>query len=90
MFSKGVYINGLVWESVKFHCCCIFISGVKNVTALGNLIRWQKVEYDFNFHKQDFPCNVSALILSEGKSMLPVSVIKHFYALVSKDRGAYC
>ncbi|KAI0229697.1 Mini-chromosome maintenance complex-binding protein [Lamellibrachia satsuma] len=45
-------------------------NGVQNITALGNLITWQKVEYDFDFHKQDFPCNILALVLSEGKSIL--------------------
>ena len=50
------------------------ITGVKNITALGNLISWQKVEYDFRFHRQDFLSNVSVLILSEAKSILPVSV----------------
>ncbi|XP_022288732.2 mini-chromosome maintenance complex-binding protein-like [Crassostrea virginica] len=45
--------------------------GVKNITALGNLISWQKVEYDFRFHRQDFLSNVSVLILSEAKSILP-------------------
>lgn len=50
------------------------ISGVKNMTALGNLISWQKVEYDFRFHKQDFLSNVCVLILSEAKSILPVSM----------------
>ncbi|XP_072042035.1 mini-chromosome maintenance complex-binding protein-like [Amphiura filiformis] len=46
-------------------------TGVQNLTALGNLIAWQKVEYDFNFHKTDFPANVTVLVLSEGKSLLP-------------------
>ncbi|XP_048747559.2 mini-chromosome maintenance complex-binding protein-like isoform X2 [Ostrea edulis] len=46
-------------------------TGVKNMTALGNLISWQKVEYDFRFHKQDFLSNVCVFILSEAKSILP-------------------
>ena len=53
---------------------CLF-TGVRNIQALGNLISWQKVEYDFNFHKQDFLANVSVLVLSEGKSLLPVSFL---------------
>lgn len=36
-------------------------------------MRWQKVEYDFNYHRQDFPSNVPVLVISEGKSLLPVS-----------------
>lgn len=43
------------------------------MTALGNAISWQKADYDFGFHKAEFPTNVKFLVLSEGKSMLPVS-----------------
>jgi len=46
--------------------------GVQNITALGNLISWQKVDYDFNYHQMEFPCNINVLIASEGRSLLPV------------------
>lgn len=46
-------------------------NGVKNVTALGNVISWQKLEYDFNFYKAEFTTNLLVLVLSEGKSLLP-------------------
>lgn len=46
-------------------------TGVKNVTALANVISWQKLEYDFNYYKAEFTTNLLVLILSEGKSMLP-------------------
>ncbi|XP_068183010.1 mini-chromosome maintenance complex-binding protein isoform X2 [Antennarius striatus] len=46
-------------------------SGVQNVTALGNLILWQKVDYDFNYHQMEFPCNINVLVASEGRSLLP-------------------
>lgn len=42
------------------------------MTALGNLITWQKVDYDFNYHRMEFPCNINVLITSEGRSLLPV------------------
>lgn len=42
------------------------------MTALGNLISWQKVDYDFNYHQMEFPCNINVLIASEGRSLLPV------------------
>ncbi|NXD65828.1 MCMBP protein, partial [Eolophus roseicapillus] len=45
--------------------------GVHNVTALGNLITWQKVDYDFSYHQMEFPCNINVLITSEGRSLLP-------------------
>ncbi|XP_065815360.1 mini-chromosome maintenance complex-binding protein [Labrus bergylta] len=46
-------------------------AGVRNITALGNVISWQKVEYDFNYHQMEFPCNINVLITSEGRSLLP-------------------
>uniref|UniRef100_A0A8D3EG04 Mini-chromosome maintenance complex-binding protein n=1 Tax=Scophthalmus maximus TaxID=52904 RepID=A0A8D3EG04_SCOMX len=46
-------------------------TGVRNVTALGNLISWQKVDYDFNYHQMEFPCNINVLIVSEARSLLP-------------------
>lgn len=46
-------------------------NGVKNVTALGSVISWQKLEYDFNFYKAEFTTNLLVLVLSEGKSLLP-------------------
>ncbi|OXB82592.1 UNVERIFIED_CONTAM: hypothetical protein H355_005847 [Colinus virginianus] len=45
--------------------------GVHNVKALGNLITWQKVDYDFSYHQMEFPCNINILITSEGRSLLP-------------------
>lgn len=45
---------------------------MRNVTALGNLISWQKVDYDFNYHQMEFPCNINVLIASEARSLLPV------------------
>jgi len=45
--------------------------GLRNLTAVGQLIRWQKLEYDFEFHKLEFDTDVPCLIVSEGRSMLP-------------------
>jgi len=49
--------------------------GVKNITALGNLIRWQKVSYDFKYHQQDFDADIPVLTLSEARSLLPVRIM---------------
>ncbi|KAJ8361343.1 hypothetical protein SKAU_G00178680 [Synaphobranchus kaupii] len=46
-------------------------TGVRNITALGDLISWQKVDYDFSFHHMEFPSNFNVLVVSEGKSLLP-------------------
>ncbi|XP_069755970.1 mini-chromosome maintenance complex-binding protein isoform X2 [Narcine bancroftii] len=55
-------------------------TGVRNVTALGNLITWQKVDYDFNYHQMEFPCNINVLITSEGRSLLPSDCQVHLQA----------
>jgi len=46
--------------------------GVANMAALGNVISWQKLEYDFEFHRQPFDTDIAVLVLSEGKSLLKV------------------
>ena len=33
-------------------------NGVKNLTALNQLILWQKVNYDFQYHTSEFPCDM--------------------------------
>ncbi|KAM3606118.1 uncharacterized protein V6R79_010844 [Siganus canaliculatus] len=58
-------------------------TGVRNVTALGNLISWQKVDYDFNYHQMEFPCNINVLIMSEGRSLLPSDCQIHIQSQVS-------
>ena len=32
--------------------------GVANLTALGGVVQWQKVKYDFKFHSQEFNCDM--------------------------------
>ncbi|XP_023819512.1 mini-chromosome maintenance complex-binding protein [Oryzias latipes] len=58
-------------------------TGVCNVTALGNVITWQKVDYDFNYHQMEFPCNINVLIASEGRSLLPSDCRVHLEAQVT-------
>lgn len=48
--------------------------GVRNLTALGNLISWQKVGYNFSFHNIDFLTDVPVIVMSEGRSILPSDV----------------
>jgi len=45
--------------------------GLKNLTALGNLITWQKLEYDFKFQAMEYETDIPCLVMSEGRSMLP-------------------
>ncbi|KAM7385909.1 hypothetical protein PAMP_001953 [Pampus punctatissimus] len=60
-------------------------TGVRNVTALGNVISWQKVDYDFNYHQMEFPCNINVLIASEGRSLLPSDCQIHLQTQVTPE-----
>ena len=64
--------------------------GVANITALGNVINWQKLEYDFNFHKQDFHTNIITLVLSEGKSILKVSIRTSLFSTPNNVLSLIC
>ncbi|KAK0149931.1 Mini-chromosome maintenance complex-binding protein [Merluccius polli] len=58
-------------------------TGVRNITALGNVISWQKVDYDFNYHQMEFPSNINVLIASEGRSLLPSDCQVHLQPQVT-------
>lgn len=51
----------------------IFYTGHKNIKALEHVIRWQKVQYDFDFYQREFEADIAIICVSEGKSILPVS-----------------
>ncbi|KAF2902596.1 hypothetical protein ILUMI_03592 [Ignelater luminosus] len=57
-------------------------SGVKAVSALADIIKHQKVTYDFNYFPMEFDCDIPILILSEGKSLLP----SDFYVILKPDQ----
>jgi hypothetical protein len=48
--------------------------GVFNLHALNDIIKWQKLNYDFGFHPFEFQTNIRLLVLSESKSLLNVSI----------------
>jgi len=48
------------------------VPGVANMAALGSVVTWQKLDYDFEFHRQPFHTDIAVLVLSEGKSLLKV------------------
>nr|XP_049706474.1 mini-chromosome maintenance complex-binding protein [Helicoverpa armigera] len=61
----------LILDETKMEQGRLDATGVNNIAALGNMIMTQKVEYDFKYYKMEFESDVSVLILSEGKSLLP-------------------
>ncbi|RMX69189.1 hypothetical protein DD238_005946 [Peronospora effusa] len=48
--------------------------GVKNIAALQSLINKMLLPYDFHYYNVDFPQDVAIVTVSEGKSILPVTV----------------
>jgi hypothetical protein len=40
---------------------------------INNLLLFQKVEYDFQYHQIDFPTDIATIILSHGKSLFSVN-----------------
>lgn len=48
-------------------------SGIDSVMHISNLIRSQTLNVNFKFYNIDYNSNVPVLLLSEGKSMFPVS-----------------
>uniref|UniRef100_A0A2C9L921 Mini-chromosome maintenance complex-binding protein n=1 Tax=Biomphalaria glabrata TaxID=6526 RepID=A0A2C9L921_BIOGL len=49
-------------------------TGVTNVKALADVINWQKVDYDFQWHPIPVHTNINILTLSEGESLLPKDI----------------
>jgi len=60
----------LVLDETKLQPGKLDSDGVHNLTAIGNLIQWQKVAYDFKFSKVEMQSNVNVLVLSQAKSLL--------------------
>ncbi|XP_068618348.1 mini-chromosome maintenance complex-binding protein [Battus philenor] len=61
----------LILDETKMEQGRLDSSGVNNITALGNMITTQRVEYDFKYYKMEFDSDIKVLLLSEGKSLLP-------------------
>jgi hypothetical protein len=53
--------------------------GLINMHALNDIIKWQKLNYDFEFHSQEFLTNIRVLILSNSKSILAVRIILFYF-----------
>jgi hypothetical protein len=48
--------------------------GLINVNSIRDIIKWQKINYDFCYHQQEFQTDMKILVLSNTKSILPVSI----------------
>ncbi|GJQ77155.1 hypothetical protein Trydic_g14833 [Trypoxylus dichotomus] len=66
--SEGTH---LVLDEMKLSNGRLNESGVKAVSTIKNLIKCQKIPYDFTYFTMEFDCDIPLLILSEGKSLFP-------------------
>lgn len=48
-------------------------AGVRNVQALTNIVQHQTLEYQFPFSAFSFETDLNVVVVSRGKSLLPVS-----------------
>lgn len=46
-------------------------AGLKSVQAISNIIKHQKLAYDFTYYPIEFDCDIPVLVMSEGVSFLP-------------------
>lgn len=65
----------LVLDETKLENGKLDNAGCLAVQDLSELIRSQQLSYDFQFYKIPFKTDIPVLIISEGKSFLPVSLL---------------
>lgn len=63
----------LVLDETKLTSGKVSPNGRKNYEAFASLISEQKVTYDFKYYTMEFQTDIPVIILSEVKSMIPVS-----------------
>lgn len=61
----------LVLDETKLNAGELNSKGLMNFNSIKDIISSQKVNYDFNYHQQEFPTNLRVLSLSDTKSILP-------------------
>lgn len=61
----------LILDETKLNAGDLSTKGLLNFNSVKDLISNQKVDYDFNYHRQEFPTNIRVLTLSDTKSILP-------------------
>lgn len=66
----------LILDETKLECGKLDQAGCLAVSDLSELIQSQQINYDFQYYKIPFHTNIPVMIISEGKSLLPVSCKK--------------
>ncbi|XP_015593977.1 mini-chromosome maintenance complex-binding protein isoform X2 [Cephus cinctus] len=61
----------LVIDETQLSSGRVSANGRKNYEAIGDLVKFQKVSYDFTYYPMEFETDIPVLILSEVKSFIP-------------------
>lgn len=69
----------LLVDETKMNAGVLQEQGVRNMADIHSLTLRQEVNYDFNYFRIPFHTNIPVLVLSEGKSMIPVN----YYFLIN-------
>lgn len=49
--------------------------GILNILCLINLIKFQKLQYDFKVYEMTYDADIPIMTFSKGRSILPVSIV---------------
>ena len=61
----------LVLDETKLNAGELSTKGLMNFNSIKEVIFNQRLNYDFNYHQQEFPTNIRVLSVSDTKSILP-------------------
>lgn len=64
----------LILDETKLQPGKLEASGVEGISMIAHLINHQKIKCNFQYYEIEFASNVPCLLLSEGRSMLPVRI----------------
>lgn len=80
----------LVLDETRLNAGELNAKGLMNFNSIKDIISMQKLNYDFNYHHQEFPTNIRVLTLSETKSILPADCVLKIQPTVERfDATAY-
>jgi hypothetical protein len=54
-------------------------TGIQNIGVIGELIERQTIKFDYQFYQKDFDADVSCMIMTGGKSLLPSGNLYNYF-----------
>jgi len=70
--TNSIFVTGTVVliDEISLRPGQLSSTGVKNLSTLSDLLQWQRVDYDFQYHKMEFSVDYPSVVLSDGNSLL--------------------